>query len=119
MEKHKDYRIEEENIWIKCDIPFLSLLGMEICQEMNEHAKLNLQVLAEKEKERDILGRNWRASQISLWSRGETDELLFCGRAEKLICSKENQLLLLEIQGVGETIKLDRKKKRGLFKIFK
>ena len=110
---NRDYEINNEKIIVKTAIPFLSLLEMEISHDINAHAILTLHVTVEKESQEEILGRDWSGTPISVFRR--ENELLFVGSIEKLTCRKENQMLMMEISGISETVKLDRHKKRQSF----
>lgn len=110
---NRDYEISNEKIIIKTAIPFVSLLEMEICHDINAHAILTLHVAAEKESQEEILRRDWFGTPIYVFRK--ENELLFAGSLEKIICRKENQMLMMEISGISETVKLDRYKKRQSF----
>lgn len=60
----------------------------------------------------DILNMDWHGTSILVLKKGEENEPLFNGFVEKLVCQKENQLFTLRISGIGETVKLDREKKK-------
>lgn len=110
---NRDYEINNEKIIVKTAIPFLSLLEMEISHDINAHAILTLHVIVEKESQEEILGRDWSGTPVSVFRR--ENELLFVGSIEKLTCRKENQMLMMEISGISETVKLDKHKKRQSF----
>lgn len=112
---NKDYEISAEQIMINMEIPFISLIEMKIVHELNDHAASTLYVLAESENQEDILNTDWSGTKISIWKKAEGKEALFRGSIERLICRKENKMLMLEIRGVGETVKLDREKKKRSF----
>lgn len=111
----KDYVISGERIIVRTEIPFLNLIEMEIHHDMNRHAVVNLLVIAEEKSQSEILNRDWSGTSISVLKEGEENEPLFNGFVEKMICQKENQLLTMKICGIGETIKLDREKKKQSF----
>lgn len=112
----RSYEISTEQIMIDTEIPFLSLMEMEITQELNSHARLVMKVLAGEENQEDIRHTDWSDTPITVWKNGESErELMFYGGISRMACKKENRMMQLEIYGIGETAKLDRARKKQSF----
>lgn len=111
----RDYEIGNEQILLRTSIPFLHLLEMEIRHDVNMHAVVNINAIASRDKQKEILNKDWSGTSILVLKKGEENEPLFNGFIEKLVCQKENQLLTLRISGIGGTVKLDREKKEQSF----
>lgn len=111
----KQYEINSEQLLIKSPIPILSLLEMNIGYDINSHCTLELRAIAEEGSYGEILGTNWSGKTISVFQKENSNEPLFIGVIEKIFCRKENQLLIVEINGIDATIKLDRQKKQRSF----
>lgn len=112
----RNYEISAEQIMIDTEIPFLSLIEMEITQELNSHARLAMKVLAREESQEDIRHTDWSDTPITIWKKGESEkELMFYGGISRMACKKENRMMQLEIYGIGQTIKLDRVRKKQSF----
>lgn len=110
-----NYEITNERVIIKTAIPFISLLSMEIYEKENTHGSLILQVIVNESNQQEILNKNWYSTQILVLEKEKESMPLFNGRIEKLICKQENQLLIVELSGIGETIFLDKEKKKRSF----
>lgn len=110
----KEYEIDNE-ILIKMDIPFLNLIQFEICQKENEHVTLKMQVTVKEEDQEEVLHKNWSDTKILVIKKDEENQPVFQGVIQSLVCKKENRLLLVKISGIGETINLDRKKRKRSF----
>lgn len=111
----KQYEINSEQLLVKSPIPILSLLEMNIAYDINSHCTLELCAIAEEESYEEILSTNWAEKNISVFKKENDNEPLFVGVIEKIFCRKENQLLIVEINGINATVKLDRQKKRRSF----
>ena len=108
----KIYEIDNVNIWVESTLPILSIKDMEICQEGNRHMLLFLQAIVDS---REMgLHNDWFDNKIIL-KTGKQDNALFCGEVERLYTKKENQFLEIEIAAVGNTIMLDKEKKKRSF----
>lgn len=110
-----DYEILSENIGIKTAIPFLTLTEMEIQHEINEHGTVRLQAVVSEENQEEVCNKDWTNTWISVYEKGERDIPLFNGRVDKLTCYAEGKVLRIVIEGISETIRLDRKKKKRSF----
>lgn len=111
---NKEYEIDGEII-IKMDIPFLNLIHLEIKQKENEHITLKMQVTVKEEDQEEVLYKNWSDTKILVIKKEEENQPVFRGLIQSLVCKKENRILVVEISGIGETIKLDRKKRKRSF----
>ena len=111
---NKEYEIDGEII-IKMDIPFLNLIHLEIKQKENEHVTLKMQVTVKEEDQEEVLYKNWSDTKILVIKKEEENQPVFRGLIQSLVCKKENRILVVEISGIGETIKLDRKKRKRSF----
>lgn len=111
----REYKIIGEEIVIKTEIPFLTVTGMEIRQEENEHGTIRMQALADEEHIEEILHTNWSGSRLIVYKKDNPKMPLFHGRVCKLTCDKENRFMSLEIEGIGETAELDRKRNKRAF----
>lgn len=111
---NKDYEMSNEQLVIKTAIPFQSLSKMEICHDVNAHIYAVISVTVSEEEQQEILLRNWSDTAVTVLKK-EEGLPLFSGRIEKLVCHKESRLLTVQIFAIGETAKLDRKKKRQSF----
>lgn len=110
-----EYKIIGEEIVIKTEIPFLTVTGMEIRQEENEHGTIRMQALADEEDAEEILHTDWSGSRLMVYKKDNPKMPLFHGRVCKLTCDKENRFMSLEIKGIGETAELDRKRNKRAF----
>lgn len=110
-----EYKIIGEEIVIKTEIPFLTVTGMEIRQEENEHGTIRMQALADEEDAEEILHTDWSGSRLMVYKKDNPKMPLFHGRVCKLTCDKENRFMSLEIEGIGETAELDRKRNKRAF----
>lgn len=112
---NKTYVISNEKIVIRTAIPFKNLIEMEIYHDMNMHVVANLCVIADQENQNEILNTDWAGTTILILKEEEESEPLFNGVVDKVAYQKENQFLMLRISGIGETVKLDREKKKQSF----
>ena len=110
-----EYEIGGEQIIVRTAIPFLSILGLEICHRENAHENLEIRAIVKEVEEENILNTDWSDTKILVIKKNEEDRPLFYGVIKTFICKKENKLLVLEITGLGETIVLDREKKKRSF----
>lgn len=111
----KQYEINSEQLIVKSPIPILSLLEMNIFNDINAHCILKLRAVAEEENYGEILGTDWSGKSVSVFNKENGNGAFFVGVIDKILCRKENQLLIVEINGINATVKLDRQKKQRSF----
>lgn len=111
----KDYKISNEQLIMKTTLPFQTIEKMEIRHDINAHVSIKMRVIVNEEDHQEILSRDWSDANITVLRKGEEGLPLFTGSIERLVGHKENQLLIMEVFGIGETIRLDRRKKRQSF----
>ncbi len=111
----KEYRIDGGEIIVETDIPLGTLMEMEINHEENEHGSLKIRAAAGRKDHDMLLYTDWSETQITVFQKEDVTIPLFCGRIEKMSCRTENQFMVVEIKGIGETILLDREKKSQSF----
>lgn len=111
----RDYEIIDEKVIIKTEIPLLSVIEMEICQEENEHGTIRIQAQTREENVKEIQNTDWSGSRIVVLKKDQPDIPLFYGKVCKLIYNKENRFMGLEIEGAGATTDLDRDKRKRAF----
>lgn len=110
-----DYEIISERIGIRTAIPFLTLVEMEIYHGINTHGTVRLQAVVSVERQEEVCNKDWRGTRICIYEKGDKDIPLFNGRIDKLTCRVEGKFLQIVMNGIGETIYFDRKKKKRTF----
>lgn len=111
---NESYKLEEE-LLILTDIPILSLLKLEIVQEVNEHGSVQLSALIRESDREQMLKTDWSGTKLCICQKGREREPLFHGSIAYLHADMENGSLIAEIRGIGATSMLDREKKRRSF----
>ena len=109
------YEIPGEEWMIKTEIPFLSLLELEVFHRANAHGIVEMKVLLANKDEEEVLYTDWSGSKLQIWKKGKEESLLFTGIMERLICQRERGTWIGEIKGIGGTVSLDREKKKRSF----
>lgn len=109
------YEIPGEEWMIKTEIPFLSLLELEIIHKANAHGTVEMKILLARKDEEEFLYTDWSGTKLQIWKKGKEESLLFIGIMEELIFHRERGTWMGEIKGMGGTVSLDREKKKRSF----
>lgn len=111
----RTYEIAGENVIIITDIPFVHIKSMEICHLESEHGRLEIQAVTQEKDVDEIIYTDWANTKIKVLFAEESDKPFFNGRVEKLVCHRENGMTLITVNGIGETVILDKNKKSQTF----
>ena len=105
-----------EYLVIESDIPFKTLLNLEISQKLSDHGKLQMQVIIENNEQQGFLYSHDIGGQIKVYDmRQEINQFLFCGKIESIVCEQKADMLVAEIYALCYTVDLDRDKKNHIF----
>ena len=70
------YEIPGEEWMIKTEIPFLSLLELEVFHRANAHGIVEMKVLLANKDEEEVLYTDWSGSKLQIWKKGKEESLL-------------------------------------------
>ncbi len=112
---NESYKVAGEDIVITTDIPILSLLKLEIVQEVNTHGRIQLSALIRDADQEQLCQTDWSGTKLCICQKGKEREPLFYGSVEYLSTTMENGSLVADICGISTTFLLDQEKKQRSF----